>query len=213
MKLACIGGPFDNYTCNYVVSEVKSKTIGEFIKELVAYCKSASIHTCSLYMTMSKTAFPDRRICDIDSDGLLSVRTTAYDDLQVGKVTANGGYGNFGFYVQPTESDSQNLLQKTYHIRQTYQKHNTMTKITELAQTSEMMSSADYKERFKAEYAQVNIRLTKLKNMCNKWDDGKLEFTPTCPRETYRLQINAMQNYRDILVIRAKIEDIDLSEL
>lgn len=75
------------------------------------------------------------------------------------------------------------------------------------------MSSADYKERFKAEYAQVNIRLTKLKNMCTKWDDDKLEFTPTCPRETYRLQIDAMQQYRDILVIRAKIEGIDLSEL
>lgn len=120
MKLTCIGGPFGDCTCSYAVSEVKSKTIGEFIKELVAYCKATDIHTCSLHMTMSKTAFPDRRICDIDGDGLLSVRTTAYDDLQVGKVAANGGYGNFGFYVQPAESDLQNLLQKTYHIRQTY---------------------------------------------------------------------------------------------
>lgn len=35
----------------------------------------------------------------------------------------------------------------------------------ELKQTVEMMNSADYKERFKAEYMQVVIRYKKLANM------------------------------------------------
>lgn len=38
----------------------------------------------------------------------------------------------------------------------------------ELKQTVEMMNSADYKERFKAEYMQVVIRYKKLANMLEK---------------------------------------------
>lgn len=49
----------------------------------------------------------------------------------------------------------------------------------------EMMNSEDYKERFKAEYYQVVIRVNGLKNMLDKWDRGELDFTPTCPREIY----------------------------
>ena len=40
----------------------------------------------------------------------------------------------------------------------------------ELKQTVEMMNSADYKERFKAEYMQVVIRYKKLANMLEKWE-------------------------------------------
>ena len=43
-----------------------------------------------------------------------------------------------------------------------------------------------------------------------KWDEGKLDFTPTCPRELYNMQLRAMKEYLDILVIRAKFEDIQL---
>ena len=39
---------------------------------------------------------------------------------------------------------------------------------------------------------------------------GELTFTPTCPKETYNFQLRAMKEYLDILVIRAKIENIDL---
>ena len=42
----------------------------------------------------------------------------------------------------------------------------------ELKQTVEMMNSADYKERFKAEYMQVVIRYKKLANMLGKWTQG-----------------------------------------
>ena len=82
----------------------------------------------------------------------------------------------------------------------------------ELKDTITMMTSAGYKERFKAEYYQVKIRYEKLLAMIDKWEKGELTFTPTCPRETYNFQLRAMKEYLDILVIRAKIENIDLGE-
>lgn len=80
----------------------------------------------------------------------------------------------------------------------------------ELKNTVEMMNSADYKERFKAEYYQVVIRFRKLKAMLDKWDGGTLEFTPTCPRSTYNMQIAAMADYIAVLEARAVMEGIDL---
>lgn len=53
-----------------------------------------------------------------------------------------------------------------------------------LKDTVEMMNSDDYKERFKAEYYQLEIRVNGLKKMLYKWDNGELDFTPTCPRNT-----------------------------
>lgn len=52
----------------------------------------------------------------------------------------------------------------------------------ELKDTIELMQSSDYKERFKAEYQQTKIRHDGLHKMLVKWDAGKLEFTPTCPK-------------------------------
>lgn len=78
----------------------------------------------------------------------------------------------------------------------------------ELADTAEMMMSEDYKERFRAEHGQVAIRHQKLKAMREKWDKGELNFTPTCPRSTYDLQIKAMADYIAVLEARAVMEDI-----
>jgi len=80
----------------------------------------------------------------------------------------------------------------------------------ELKDTIELMNSADYKERFKAEYLQIVVRYKKLKAMLDKWDAGKLDFTPTCPRSTYNIQIKAMTDYIAILEARAVMEGIDL---
>ena len=80
----------------------------------------------------------------------------------------------------------------------------------ELKDTVEMMNSADYKERFKAEYHQVVIRYEKLKAMLDKWDNGTLEFTPTCNRGIYNFQIKAMGEYIACLETRAVIENIEL---
>ena len=80
----------------------------------------------------------------------------------------------------------------------------------ELRDTIEMMNSEDYKERFKAEYYQVVIRYQKLKSMIDKWDNDQLEFTPTCPRSTYNMQITAMTDYIAILEARAIMEGVGL---
>lgn len=80
----------------------------------------------------------------------------------------------------------------------------------ELKETVDMMNSADYKERFKAEYLQNVIRKQKLEAMLMKWDNGELNFVPTCPRSTYELQIRAMTDYIAVLEARAVMEDVDL---
>lgn len=82
----------------------------------------------------------------------------------------------------------------------------------ELKETVEMMNSADYKERFKAEYQQVVIRYQKLAAMLQKWDNGELNFTPTCPRSTYNMQMRAMTDYIAVLEARAVMEGVDLGE-
>lgn len=82
-----------------------------------------------------------------------------------------------------------------------------------LVDTVEMMNSSDYKERFKAEYAQLVIRYYGLRNMLEKWDNGTLEFEPTCPRSTYNLQIKAMTDYIAVLEARSVMENVDLGDV
>lgn len=80
----------------------------------------------------------------------------------------------------------------------------------ELKDTVSLMCSDDYKERFKAEYAQTAIRYQKLKCMLDRWDEGELNFRPTCPRGVYNFQIRAMADYIASLEARAAIENIEL---
>lgn len=80
----------------------------------------------------------------------------------------------------------------------------------ELKDTIELMNSPDYKERFQAEYKQLVIRLLKLGNMIEKWSNGELDFTPTCPYETLKAQHDAMLKYKLCLEIRAELEGIKL---
>lgn len=79
-----------------------------------------------------------------------------------------------------------------------------------LADSMSLMMSADYKDRFKAEVMQLQNRYEGLKKMVEKWDKGDLSFTPTCPREIYNFQLKAMKEYLDTLIIRAKIEGVEL---
>ena len=46
--------------------------------------------------------------------------------------------------------------------------------------------------------------------MLDKWDKGKLNFEPTCPRSTYNMQIKAMTEYIAVLEARAVMEKIIL---
>lgn len=82
--------------------------------------------------------------------------------------------------------------------------------IGDLTQTVEMMTSSDYKERFKAEYYQLEYRTRKLEKMLNDWDEGKLTFEPKCSYELLDHQCYLMSEYMDVLEQRAKIEDIKL---
>lgn len=82
--------------------------------------------------------------------------------------------------------------------------------ITKLKDTVELMTSTDYRERFLGEYYQNKIRLDKLQAMIDKWDKDGLNFTPTCPRETYEFQLSYMKKLDAILIMRAKMEGINL---
>ena len=79
-----------------------------------------------------------------------------------------------------------------------------------LETTAELMKSEDYKERFKAEYYQLSIRLIKLIQMLTSWDLGTLPFVPTCPRSIYDMQIRAMEDYKALLEARAVMENVKL---
>ena len=82
-----------------------------------------------------------------------------------------------------------------------------------LADTVEMMDSSDYKERFKAEYAQLVVRYHGLCRMLEKWDNGTLEFIPTCPRSIYNMQKKAMEDYIAVLEVRAVMEEVSLEDV
>ena len=97
----------------------------------------------------------------------------------------------------------------------------------ELKDTVGMMSSSDYRDRFKDEYYQLKIRYEKLKGFNNHIDaamatrftapgempeDRKQLEMPKhdCPIDMLRAQQNAMGEYLHILEVRAVIEGIDL---
>lgn len=66
----------------------------------------------------------------------------------------------------------------------------------------------DYLVRFALEYFELKIRLLKLKRMLLKWDQQSLEFTPSCPREIYTVQVDAMERYLGVLEARLYIEKV-----
>jgi hypothetical protein len=80
----------------------------------------------------------------------------------------------------------------------------------ELKDTVELMTSSDYKDRFKAEYFQLKTRVLKLRDMLDKWDHNALSFTPTCPRSLYDWQMESMLKYMAALEARATIENVDI---
>ena len=80
----------------------------------------------------------------------------------------------------------------------------------ELKDTVEMMNSKDYKERFKAEFYQILIRLDSLTSMLIKWENNMLDFEPKCSKEILESQVIYMKGYINILRLRGKIEEIDL---
>ena len=83
-----------------------------------------------------------------------------------------------------------------------------------LEDTSVLMTSDDYKNRFIAEYAQTKIRYEKLKNFCNRIEAARVSCTEEpkhdCSLELLREQQRIMGQYLHIMEIRAIIEEVDL---
>lgn len=81
-----------------------------------------------------------------------------------------------------------------------------------LRETGVLMNSNDYKERFVAEYRQLQIRYNKLSkhldNITNCIEDK--EFNVIAPIEIYYDQLSYMLGYIKTLEKRAKFENINL---
>ena len=80
----------------------------------------------------------------------------------------------------------------------------------ELKDTVQMMESPDFKERFKAEYYQLKIRMDGLESMLKKYREGTLPFTPKSSYTLLLKQLRAMELYLFFLEERAEIEGIEL---
>ena len=79
----------------------------------------------------------------------------------------------------------------------------------ELKDTIALMTSDDYKDRFRAEYQQTKIRYDKLHKMLVKYDAGTLHFEPENVG-LLKSQSDVMERYLYILETRAEIEKIEL---
>lgn len=73
-----------------------------------------------------------------------------------------------------------------------------------------MMDNLDYKERFKAEYYQLKIRLKKLTTILQQLDAGELKFKPDSPVILLTTQKSYMEAYLNCLELRASAEGIPL---
>ena len=80
----------------------------------------------------------------------------------------------------------------------------------EMERLIELMKSEDYKDRFKAEYYQLEDRIDKLANMLEKYKAGTLNFTPSCSYELLSYQLQTMNAYKRVLEERAEIEGIEI---
>ena len=80
----------------------------------------------------------------------------------------------------------------------------------EIKETIPMITSEDYKERFKGEYFQLKIRIGKLESMLKKYKAGTLNFTPSTSYELLFEQLVYMKNYLQVLKKRAEIENINI---
>ena len=80
----------------------------------------------------------------------------------------------------------------------------------ELIDTVDLMTSDDYKDRFMAEYYQVKIRYQKLKSILDKYEEGTLDFEPSCSISLLTIQREIMEDYLNVLQDRAIVENIEI---
>ena len=80
----------------------------------------------------------------------------------------------------------------------------------DLIDTVELMASDDYKQKFKAEYYQTEIRYNKLHEMIVRYEANTLNFEPKCSIDILKKQASYMGDYLYMLEVRAEIEGIEL---
>lgn len=80
----------------------------------------------------------------------------------------------------------------------------------ELNQTVKGMISDDYKERFKAEYKQLIIRLDRLNKIINETKEDNLGFRAFSRLDVLKAQSKYMEDYAKVLRYRARAEGINL---
>lgn len=80
----------------------------------------------------------------------------------------------------------------------------------ELKDTVKLMLSADFKERFQAEYAQDKNRTEGLEKMLKAYKAGTLPFKPKCSYELLYEQLVYMKAKLKVLEKRSEFEDINL---
>ena len=81
----------------------------------------------------------------------------------------------------------------------------------ELIETIPAMTSADYRQRFVAEFEQNRIRLMKLQELLRGYRNGTLSFVPACPISLLTEQYFLMRALDIVLARRACIENISLN--
>lgn len=136
----------------------------------------------------------------------------AYDDCVYGvefDTPVEGNDGNFEYFTRYVVGNEQGregycywcLNDKLVKIDASNQTH---------AQTNSETDSESWRDRFKQEYDEIDNRIVKLKAMLSKWNQKKLNFIPKTPYDIFVMQLKAMEEYRKMLLIRAKIEGIIL---
>lgn len=80
----------------------------------------------------------------------------------------------------------------------------------ELKDTVDLMTSADWTDRFKAEYFQLKIRYEKLHKMIVMREVGKQTFNTPIPLESWKEQAHHMGMYLYELEKQAAIHGIEL---
>ena len=127
-----------------------------------------------------------------------------YNDYRGWTVPADENPNDEGYLVKHSENYvswiAKDEFEKTYNV----------VGVRSLNDSALLMVSTDYKDRFKAEYIQLETRIKGLETMLSNWDKELLTFIPSCPRSTYNLQLEYMKKYLAVLEARAKIEDIKL---
>ena len=80
----------------------------------------------------------------------------------------------------------------------------------ELKDTIGLMTSADWKDRFLAEWKQTKIRYEKLLRLYAKRKAGKIDFETPVPIESWCRQLGYMHDYLTELEYQAALHEIEL---